>query len=63
MKPVEIDESSPMQRVFRMARVNSREYHGDKLPELKWDWPQSTWFRQRLAALKAREAADAKKAN
>lgn len=60
MKPVEIDDSSPMQRIFRMAHCNTRMYRGEELPTYRWDWPKNGFLTRRMAELAAREAQDAK---
>jgi hypothetical protein len=34
--------------IFRQSRVNNGLYDGDRLPAQAWDWPQQTWFQERL---------------
>ena len=53
---IEIESPSQWQLIYMTARVNSREYCGEELPAYNWQWPRSTWFRQRLAEVQAREA-------
>jgi hypothetical protein len=36
------------QIVFLQSKVNSGPYDGDRLPRQNWDWPQQTWFQDRL---------------
>ena len=36
------------QRIFLQSKVNSGAYDGDRLPRQNWDWPQQTWFQERL---------------
>ena len=38
--------------IFRLSRVNSDRYDGDRLPALNWDWPRETWFQKRLRQLR-----------
>jgi hypothetical protein len=41
------------QLIFLQSRVNDRAYIGDSLPAQSWDWPQDTWFQERLRYLRA----------
>jgi hypothetical protein len=34
--------------IFLQSRVNYGRYDGDSLPVQNWDWPEGTWFQQRL---------------
>ena len=36
------------QLIFLQSKVNSGAYDGDRLPRQNWDWPQQTWFQERL---------------
>ena len=36
------------QGIFLQSKVNSGTYDGDRLPRQNWDWPQQTWFQERL---------------
>lgn len=40
------------QLIFLQSKVNSGPYDGDKLPRQNWDWPQHTWFQERLRHLR-----------
>ena len=40
------------QLTFLKSKVNGGPYHGEGLPELKWNWPQGTYLQQRLQYLK-----------
>jgi hypothetical protein len=41
------------QLIFLQSRVNDSAYIGDGLPAQSWDWPQGTWFQERLRYLRA----------
>lgn len=43
---------TPWQLIFRQSRVNNGPYYGDSLPAQNWDWPQGTWFQERLRYLR-----------
>lgn len=36
------------QLIFLQSKVNRGTYDGDRLPAQNWDWPQGTWFQNRL---------------
>ena len=36
------------QLIFLQSKVNSGVYDGDRLARQNWDWPQRTWFQERL---------------
>jgi len=38
--------------IFLQSKVNNGEYHGDLLPLQVWDWPEGTWFQERLRHLR-----------
>ncbi len=40
------------QVIFEQSRVNNGAYDGDRLPAQNWDWPQGTWFQERLRYLR-----------
>lgn len=40
------------QLIFQQGRVNNGAYDGDTLPARNWDWPQGTWFQERLRDLR-----------
>lgn len=35
--------------IFAQSKVNGSPYYEDRLPQQNWDWPQGTWFQQRLS--------------
>jgi hypothetical protein len=37
--------------VFKLSPVNGAQYNGELLPPQHWDWPQSTWLKQRMAQI------------
>jgi hypothetical protein len=37
--------------VFKLSPVNGAQYNGELLPTQHWDWPQSTWLKQRMAQI------------
>jgi hypothetical protein len=39
------------QLIFLQSKANDGRYDGDKFPSQKWDWPQETWFQNRLRYL------------
>jgi hypothetical protein len=41
------------QLIFLQSRVNDSAYTGDSLRAQSWDWPQGTWFQERLRYLRA----------
>ena len=40
------------QLIFLQSKVNRGIYDGDRLPTQNWDWPQGTWFQNRLRYLR-----------
>jgi hypothetical protein len=40
------------QLIFLQSKVNHGEYNGDLLPLHIWDWPEGTWFQERLRHLR-----------
>lgn len=36
------------QVIFLQSKVNGARYEEERLPELKWDWPQNTYLQRRL---------------
>lgn len=34
--------------VFRQSPVNDGYYDEERLPQTHWNWPEKTWFRDRL---------------
>ena len=40
------------QLIFLQSKVNRAAYDGDRLPSQNWDWPQGTWFQNRLRYLR-----------
>jgi len=40
------------QLIFLQSKVNSGAYDGDRLPRQNWNWPQQTWFQERLRNLR-----------
>jgi hypothetical protein len=40
------------QLIFLQSKVNRGTYDGDRLPAQNWDWPQGTWFQNRLRYLR-----------
>jgi hypothetical protein len=36
------------QLIFSQSKVNGRLCKNDLLPDYPWEWPQKTWFQQRL---------------
>jgi len=45
-------ELSVWQVIFLQSKVNGAQYDGEELSELKWDWPENTYFRRRLYRLR-----------
>jgi len=43
---------NPWQLIFLQSRANNGAYDGDSLPAQNWDWPQGTWFQERLRYLR-----------
>jgi hypothetical protein len=43
------------QLIFLQSKVNRGTYDGDRLPAQNWDWPQGTWFQNRLRYLRKRD--------
>ncbi len=43
------EEMSYWQLIFLQSKVNGCFYGGEELPQRNWDWPKSTWFRERLS--------------
>jgi hypothetical protein len=46
---------SSWQLIFLQSRANNGAYDGESLPARSWNWPQHTWFQERLRYLRARE--------
>lgn len=40
--------------VFSQSPVNNAPYHGERLPDQKWQWPANTWFQARVRYLRGR---------
>jgi hypothetical protein len=40
------------QLIFSQSKVNNGPYNGDLLPSQVWDWPERTWFQERLQQLR-----------
>lgn len=40
------------QLIFRQSKANNGAYDGERLPAQNWDWPQETWFQNRLRYLR-----------
>jgi hypothetical protein len=40
------------QLIFLQSKVNRAAHDGDRLPTHNWDWPQGTWFQNRLRYLR-----------
>lgn len=34
--------------IFRQSRVNNGAYDGNRLAGQNWQWPEGTWFQNRL---------------
>jgi hypothetical protein len=49
MEPIQIKKPE-WERIFSSSPVNE-----DELPHGKWAWPKCTWFRKRLARVRAEE--------
>jgi hypothetical protein len=45
------------QLAFLQSRVNGAPYHGEELPQHKWNWPQGTYLQQRLKLLQETQIA------
>ena len=45
------------QLIFLQSRANNWMYDGDSLPAQNWDWPQGTWFQERLRDLRKQATA------
>lgn len=45
-------EHSVWQVIFLQSKANGAHYDGEDLPELKWNWPEDTYFRRRLYHLR-----------
>ena len=41
--------------IFIQSPVNDGYYHEMLLPELRWEWPQGTWFQARLDYIRERQ--------
>jgi len=41
--------------IFIQSPVNDGRYEEDDLPQLNWEWPKETWFRNRLGYVRERE--------
>lgn len=42
------EKLSYWQIIFLQSKANGCLYHGEDLPERKWNWPKDTWFQERL---------------
>lgn len=40
------------QLIFLQSKVNSAPYHGEELPQNKWNWPQGTYLQEQLRYLR-----------
>jgi hypothetical protein len=40
------------QLIFLQSKVNNGAYYGDLLTPQVWDWPERTWFQERLRYLR-----------
>ncbi len=40
------------QLIFLQSKANHGAYKGERLPTHNWDWPQETWFQNRLRYLR-----------
>ena len=40
------------QLIFLQSKVNNGPYYGDLLTPQVWDWPEGTWFQQRMRYLR-----------
>jgi hypothetical protein len=49
---------NPWQLIFLQSRANNGPYDGDSLPTQNWDWPQGTWFQERLRDLRKEATAN-----
>jgi hypothetical protein len=45
------DRAPDIVTVFKLSPVNGAHYNGELLPTQHWDWPQSTWLKQRMAQI------------
>jgi hypothetical protein len=57
MKTTELTKRD-VETIFETARVNGGLYLGDHLTAQRWDWPQSSWFQNRLRELRDKERGD-----
>ncbi len=46
---------SSWQLIFLQSKVNDGPYCGDRLTSQVWDWPERTWFQERLRYLRKGE--------
>ena len=42
------DKLSYWQLILLQSKANGCLYHGEDLPQINWQWPKETWFRERL---------------
>ena len=43
------------QLIFLQSKANNGAYNGDLLPSQMWDWPEGTWFQERLRQLRGKQ--------
>lgn len=41
--------------IFSQSPANQGYYNGERLPQVHWDWPKSTWFQARLDSIRENE--------
>ena len=41
--------------IFSQSPSNKGYYNGEKLPQVHWEWPKSTWFQARLNQIREHE--------
>ncbi|HXF74903.1 MAG TPA: hypothetical protein VNN13_02325 [Methylomirabilota bacterium] len=46
--------------IFRQSKANDGEYYGERLAVQPWEWPQGTWFQERLRFLRSASERRAK---
>ncbi len=43
------DKVSYWQLILLESKANGCSYHGEDLPQVRWEWPKNTWFQERLS--------------